>query len=57
MARTERESQRGKYKKVQSNLIRSPDRELGENQGEQEPHLGEKEGNRSGSMGEKEWTP
>ena len=37
-------------KKKQSRLSRAPNREVGESQGEREPHVGEREGDQSGSM-------
>ena len=40
-------------KKKQNCLSKVPDREVGESQGEREPHLGEKEGNQNGSMNSK----
>ena len=43
--------------KKQSHQSRSPYREMGERQGEQEPHLGEKEKGKSGSMGRKVSAP
>ena len=38
----------------QSHLFKAPDREVGEIQGEREPHLGERKGDQSGSMKRKE---
>ena len=43
--------------KKQSHLSRSPDRMVGESQGEREPHIGEREGDLSGSTERKGWTP
>ena len=43
--------------KEQSRRSKSPNREVGESQGERGPNLGEKERERSGSMGRKGWTP
>ena len=37
-------------------MSRSPDHEVGESQGEREPHLGKREGDQSESMGRKWWT-
>ena len=45
---------RAAFAKRNSNLSRSPDRDVGESQGGREPHL-DKRGDQSGSMGRKEW--
>ena len=52
----QRESRLCQKKKEQSGQCRALDREVGENQGEREPHLDEREGDENGSMERKGWT-
>ena len=48
-----RQSRSCQKEKEQSHQSRLTGREMGENQGEQEPHLGDKEEGQSGSMEER----
>ena len=52
-----RQSRLCQKEKQQSRLSKAPSREMGESQGEREPHHGEIEEDQSGSTERKRWTP